>query len=99
MMGTGCSFNLCLGLIPAIRSQAGERPLAYNLANFLRALVLPDEVKQWSLTTLCERLVKIGARMVWHGRSTTFQMAEVTVPRGLFQQILAAISTLRPSRC
>jgi DDE family transposase len=35
--------------------------LAYNLANFLRSLVLPDQVAQWSLTTLRERLVKIGA--------------------------------------
>ena len=36
--------------------------LAYNLANFLRSLALPREVAQWSLTTLREKLVKIGAR-------------------------------------
>jgi len=41
--------------------------------------------------------VKIGARIVGHGRSVIFQMAEVAVPRGRFQQILAAIATLRPS--
>jgi hypothetical protein len=70
--------------------------LAYNLANFLRTLALPDEVKQWSMTTLRERLVKIGARIVRHGRSITFQMAEVMVPRDLFQTILAAIAALRP---
>ena len=35
--------------------------LAYNLANFLRSLALPDAVEQWSLTTLREKLVKIGA--------------------------------------
>src|SRR4051794_15685329 len=34
--------------------------LAYNLANFLRSLALPDEVAHWSLTTLREKLVKIG---------------------------------------
>jgi len=34
--------------------------LAYNLANFLRTLALPPEVAQWSMTTLRERLVKIG---------------------------------------
>src|SRR6516165_2029987 len=72
--------------------------LAYNMANFLRTLALPDEVKQWSLTTLREKLVKIGAKIVRHGRSVTFQMAEVMVPRELFQQILAAIATLRPYR-
>jgi hypothetical protein len=54
-------------------------------------------VKHWSLTTLRERLVKIGARMVRHGRPISFQMAEVMVRRGLFQQIVASISTLRPS--
>jgi hypothetical protein len=76
--------------------------LAYNLANFLRTLVLPAEVSQWSMTTLRERLVKIGARIVRHGRSVIFQMAEVMVPRGLFARILAAIATLRttlPARC
>jgi hypothetical protein len=76
--------------------------LAYNMANFLRTLALPDEVKQWSLTTPQERLVELGAKVVRHGRSVTFQMAEVMVPRELFQQILAAIATLRPrppARC
>jgi hypothetical protein len=57
--------------------------LAYNLANFLRTLALPEEVKHWSLTTLRDWLVKIGARIVRHGRSIAFQMAEVMVPRGL----------------
>src|SRR6516162_8152545 len=71
--------------------------LAYNLANFLRTLALPAEVSQWSMTTLRERLVKIGARIVRHGRSVIFQLAEVMVPRGLFTQILAAIATLRPT--
>ena len=36
--------------------------LAYNLANFFRALVLPDAVERWSLTTLREKVVKIGAK-------------------------------------
>ena len=70
--------------------------MAYNLANFLRTLALPEEVAQWTMTTLRNRLVKIGARIVRHGRSITFQMAEVMVPRGLFQIILGAIATLRP---
>ena len=57
--------------------------LAYNLANFLRSLVLPQEVEQWSLTSLREKLVKIGARIVRHGRYVVFQLAEVAVPRAL----------------
>ena len=69
--------------------------LAYNLANFLRTLVLPDEVAQWSLTTLREKLVKIGARIVRHGRYVVFQLAEVAVPRALFAAILRRIHRLR----
>ena len=76
--------------------------LAYNLGNFLRTLALPEEIKHWSLTTLRQRLVKIGAKIVRHGRSITFQMAEAVVPRALFQEILGAIAALRPlppARC
>jgi hypothetical protein len=76
--------------------------LAYNLANFLRTLALPEAVSHWSMTTLRDRLVKIGAKIVRHGRSITFRMAEVMVPRTLFQQILDAIAALRPlppARC
>ena len=69
--------------------------LAYNLANFMRTLALPTEVEHWSLTTLREKLVKIGAKVVRHGRYVTFQLAEVAVPRSLFQKILALIDDLR----
>ena len=72
--------------------------LAYNLANFLRTLTLPEAVSHWSMTTVRDRLVKIGAKIVRHGRSVTFQMAEVMVSRDLFQQILDAIAALRTSR-
>ena len=69
--------------------------LAYNLANFMRTLALPKEVEHWSLTTLREKLVKIGAKVVRHGRYVTFQLAEVAFPRSLFQQILSLIDDLR----
>jgi hypothetical protein len=72
--------------------------LAYNLANFFRTLVLPDQVERWSLSTLRERVVKIGAKVVTHARYTVFQMAEVAVPRALFGRILAMIYDLRPRR-
>jgi Transposase DDE domain group 1 len=71
--------------------------LAYNLANFLRSLVLPDEVAHWSLTSLRTKLVKIGARIVRHGRYLVFQLAEVAVPRVLFAEILRRIDRLRGS--
>ena len=69
--------------------------LAYNLANLLRSLALPSEVAQWSLSTLRERLVKTGARIVRHGRYLVFQLAEVAVPRMLFATILRRIDRLR----
>ena len=71
--------------------------LAYNLGNFMRTLALPDAVEQWSLTSLREKLIKIGAKIVRHGRYVTFQMAEVAIPRDLFADILRRIDRLRPN--
>ena len=71
--------------------------LAYNLGNFMRTLALPDSVEQWSLTTLREKLIKIGAKIVRHGRYVIFQMAEVAIPRDLFADILRRIDRLRPT--
>ena len=85
------------GLLAANAVRLELHALAYNLANFLRTLALPEEVKQWSLTTLRERLAKIGAKIVRHGRSIDLQVAEVAAPHPLFQKILVAIATLRPS--
>ncbi len=69
--------------------------LAYNLGNFLQTLALPQEVEHWSLTTLREKLIKIGAKVVRHGRYVIFQLAEVAVARGLFEIILRLIDDLR----
>jgi hypothetical protein len=69
--------------------------LAYNLANFLRELALPRSLQTWALTTLREKLIKIGAKVVHHARAVTFQLAEVAVPRALFAAILARIGRLR----
>jgi hypothetical protein len=53
--------------------------------------------EQWSLTTLREKLVKIGAKIVRHGRYVTFQMAEVAIPGDLLADILRRIDRLRPN--
>ena len=71
--------------------------LAYNLGNFLRRLALPPAVKHWTLTTLRERLIKIGAKVVRHAKYVRFQLAEVAVPRRLFAAILDRIQRLRPA--
>ena len=69
--------------------------LAYNLGNFLRILAMPEPIKDWSLTSLKEKLIKIGTKLVSHGRYIAFQMAEVAIPRGLFADILRLIVELR----
>ena len=76
--------------------------LAYNLANFLRTLALPEEMASWSLTSIREKVVKIGAKVIAHARYAVFQMAEVAVPRHLFRRILDMIDDLRrrePTPC
>jgi hypothetical protein len=70
--------------------------LAYNLGNFPRTLATPEPIKDWSLTSLKEKLIKIGAKVVTHGRYVAFQMAEVSVTRTLFAEILRLIADLRP---
>jgi hypothetical protein len=69
--------------------------LAYNLGNFLRTWVLPKKIAHWSMTTLREKLIKIGAKVVRHARAVVFQMAEVAVPRDIFGAILKRIGNLR----
>ena len=59
--------------------------------NFLCRLVLPRSVRHWSLTTLREKLIKIGAKVIRHSQYATFQMAEVAVPREVFAAILEQI--------
>ncbi len=53
-------------------------------------------MEHWSLTTLREKLVKIGAKVVGHGRYVTFQLAEAAVSRDLFRKFLSLIDDLRP---
>jgi hypothetical protein len=85
---------------PACRSFAANavrlqlHALAYNLANFMRTLAMPRTTEPWSLTSLSEKLIKIGAKVVSHGRYVTFQMAEAAVQRQMFQEILALIARL-----
>ena len=66
-----------------------------NFSNCLRQAELPQAVRHWTLTTLREKLIKIGAKVVRHTRKIVFQMAEVAVPRELFQTILERIGRLK----
>jgi hypothetical protein len=48
----------------------------------------PKAAEPWSLTSLREKLIKIGAKVRSHARFITFQIAEVTVSRQMFADIL-----------
>jgi len=67
-----------------------------TIRQFLRTLATPEPIKEWSLTSLKEKLIKIGAKIVSHGRYVAFQMAEVAIPKNLFADILRMIAELRP---
>ena len=56
---------------------------------------MPKATESWSLTSLREKLIKVGAKVVSHGRYVPFQMAEVAVSRRMFADILSLIARLR----
>ena len=66
--------------------------LTYNLGNFMRRLVLPKDMKHWTLRSLQTRLIKTGGRLVRHARRLVFQLAEVLVTREMLTGILERIS-------
>ncbi len=68
--------------------------MSYNRGNFLHRLALPRFAEHGSLTTLREKLIKIGVKVVTHSRCVIFQMAEVAVPHALFAAILERIQCL-----
>jgi hypothetical protein len=61
----------------------------------MRTLAMPKTAEPWSLTSLREKLIKIGAKVVSHGRYVTFQLAEVSVSRQMVAEILSLIGRLR----
>ena len=86
---------------------AGEVPDGALLLNFDARLKLQfrcaaitsdaglKAAEPWSLTSLREKLAKIGTKVVSHGRYVVFQMAEVAAPRQMFADILTLIARLR----
>jgi hypothetical protein len=53
--------------------------LAYNLGNLLRTLATLEPMKDWSMMTLTEKQIKIGAKVVGHARYVAFQIAESAI--------------------
>ena len=68
--------------------------IAYNLGNLWRRLVLPQRIGNWSLTSLQQRLVKTGGRLVKHARYYWLLLAEGHLSRRLFSSMLRTISAL-----
>jgi len=68
--------------------------LAYNLGNLWRRLVLPKRIDSWSLTSLQQRLVKTGGRLVKHARYYWLLLAESHLTRRLFGSMLQRIWAL-----
>ena len=65
--------------------------LAYNLGNLWRRLVMPKKIDHWSLTSLQQRLVKTGGRLVKHARYYWLLLAEGHLTRRVFGSILRRI--------
>ena len=68
--------------------------IAYNLGNLWRRLVLPKKIHHWSLTSLQQRLVKTGGRLVKHARYYSLQLDESHLTRRVFAAILRRIWAL-----
>ena len=68
--------------------------LAYNLGNLWRRLVLPKRIDHWSLTSVQQRLVKTGGRLVKHARYHWLLLAESHLTRRLFGARLRRIWAL-----
>jgi hypothetical protein len=91
----GASVDYCANISERFEERAPIFP-PIQKHNFLRTLATPEPIKDWSLTSLKEKLIKIGAKVVSHGRYVVFQMAEVAIPRQMLQEILRLIAELRP---
>ena len=64
--------------------------LAYNLGNLWRRMLLPKRIDHWSLTSLQQRLVKTGGRLVKHARYYWLLLAEGHLMRRVFAADLGA---------
>jgi hypothetical protein len=66
----------------------------YNLGNLWRRLALPRRIGNWSLTSLQQRLMKTGGRLVKHARYYWLLLAEGHLSRRLFGSMLRMIGAL-----
>lgn len=65
-----------------------------NLRHFRQRLVRLQPVRLWLLTTLREKLIKIGAKAKRHAKHVTVQLADVDVTRNLVPAALDCLAEL-----
>ena len=80
---------------PRGRNALGLSVLAYNLGDLWRRLALPKGIENWSLTSLQQRLVKTGGKLVKHARYYWLLLAESHLTRRLFGAMGGRIALLR----
>jgi Transposase DDE domain group 1 len=68
--------------------------MAHSLGNLQRRLVLTSKIEHWSLTSLRQRLVKTGGRLVKHARYYWLRLAERHLTRPLFESMVRRIAAL-----
>jgi hypothetical protein len=85
---------MTLGRRSAISPSTIRPPIPLYRSEGPIAEVLSKPVRHWSLTTLREKLIKIGAKVTRHSKSVFFQLAEVAITRNLFATILDRIAQL-----
>lgn len=78
-----------------VTTKAPAEQVVKDIRRATRELHSPERINGWSMTTLREKLIKIGAKVVGQARYVAFQMAEVAIPRNLFADILHMIAELR----
>jgi hypothetical protein len=74
----------------------GAEVVGTSLISHKQKFALPKEAEHWSFITLREERIKIGNRVVRHGRDIAVQLAEIAIPRRLFAEILRRVGGLRP---
>jgi hypothetical protein len=68
--------------------------IAYNLGNLWRRLALPKKIENWSLTSLQQRLVKTGGRLVKHARYYWLMLADSHLTKRLFAGMVRRMEAL-----
>jgi hypothetical protein len=88
-LGSTCAIGLC-------SDESASLQIAAATENIASCRFAPTaDVALKIITPVKARLIKIGAKVVTHGRYVAFQMAEVAIPRDLFADILRMIAEPR----